>query len=124
MIEANGTAGKQRRAELVRGAFELLAEYSNGVHKNVLLRELQKRLPPRPNELTPTSRNRNAYTGHVGWGTSEAATGPDGEGAGWIRKSGDGHWAITLAGRQALEAFPDADGFMTEIKRLKALLRP
>lgn len=122
MTRADVTVGR-RRAELVRGAFGLLAEYPHGVHKNILMREMQKRFPPREGELTPTSRNRNAYTGHVGWGTSDAAAGPDGHGVGWIRKSGDGHWSITPAGRQALEIFPDANEFMAEIKRLKALLK-
>lgn len=121
MAEVNGTVGGGRRAELVRGAFEVLAEYSHGIRKDVLLREMRERFPPQEAELRRTSRNRDVYTGHVGWGTSEAAAGRDGLGIGWVRKSGDGHWTITEAGRHALDAFPDAESFMAEIKRLKAL---
>lgn len=114
---------KGRRAELVRGTFELLAEHPHGIHKDLLIREMQKRFPPLDAELKPTSRNRNAYTAHIGWGTSEASTGRDGQGVGWMKKSGNGHWSITEKGRQALETFPDAEQFMAEIKRLKALQR-
>lgn len=104
-----GPSTPQRRAVLVRGALELLAEHPMGLRRTEVAAQLKQQIPPLPKEAEPTESGRDRYLLGVTWGTSLGPTK-----AGWMVKDGAGRWSITAAGREALERHPDPVEFWEE----------
>ncbi|GLW96454.1 hypothetical protein Misp02_05410 [Microtetraspora sp. NBRC 16547] len=108
----------ERMATLMRELFVILSEHSDAVHKDVVIKELRRRHPPRPAELEPTSGDRDVYSHRVEWGVTDVSTGSLGNENGWATKM-RGPWAITQKGRQALAMYVDAEVFWHEARELR-----
>jgi hypothetical protein len=110
---ALGSSSADRRAALVRGTLELLAEHPLGLRRQEVGKLLKVRITPSPNELEITAtEGRDRYMLNIGWGTSTGPTQAE-----WMVKDGAGRWTITRAGREALERYPDPVEFWAASKR-------
>ena len=108
-----GSSSADRRAVLVRGAIELLAEHPLGLRRQEVGELLKERIAPLPGELEVTAaEGRDRYMLNIGWGTSTGPTQAE-----WMVKDGAGRWSITMAGREALDRYPDPAEFWAASKR-------
>jgi restriction system protein len=104
---------RTRVGELVRGVFQLLLPYPEGLPGKLVLERLPTIIPPTDfeNSTYPKRPDIRRYEKIVRFSTIAAVK------AGWLTKN-KGLWSLTDEGRGAFDRFPDPDAFALEANRL------
>ena len=107
---------RERRAKAQRLMTEIVSEHETGIHATDVIAELERRLPPEPNEIGQyeSRSGRSKFATHALFSSIGLAR------AGWLRKAW-GTWSITPEGRNALKQFPTPNEFQAEMQRLYKL---
>lgn len=113
MAEIEKIGNRRRGGELLRGVFELLLKYPEGLPVRSVLEGLVQIVPPTSFEKTayPHRPRVVRYDNNVMFVTIPAVK------AGWLIKE-KGVWRLTDAGHKAYKRFPDPDRFMREALQL------
>jgi 5-methylcytosine-specific restriction protein B len=101
----------ERRAVFLRELTAYLAEHGP-MHRNEIFAHLELTLAPTDSERKPLRRGKEDWSYQTGWHSIDLVR------AGWITKDGRGTWAITDAGRDALDRYPDSLSFRREAGEL------
>jgi len=111
---AEGGQEPVRRWLLYRALLEVLAEHGQPLRRFEAYERVTKRLEGRLTDYELAtfrdSDDTTRWRHNLGWGTTDMVA------AGWMTKSREG-WAITEAGREALETHPDGIGLDVESAR-------
>ncbi len=104
---------RQRSGELLRGVFQILLDYPDGLRAKDILRRLEEMVPPTEFEAStyPNRPTVRRYEKIVRFTTIAAVK------AGWLVKN-KGSWSLTDAGRGAFQKFRDPEEFNREAWRL------
>lgn len=104
---------RRRSGELVRGVFQILLKYPDGLRAKDVLARLEKVVPPTEFEAStyPSRPNVRRYEKIVRFATITVVK------AGWLVKN-KGWWSLTEEGRAAFEKFADPEEFNREAERL------
>lgn len=107
---------RERRGKAQRLMVEIVSEHESGIHATEVIKELERRLPPEPNETGQyeSHSGRTKYAVQVLFASIGLAR------AGWVRKV-RGMWSITPEGRSALKQYPNWSDFQAEMYRLYKL---
>jgi restriction system protein len=95
---------RKRTGELLRALFDLLIPHPEGVPAGEALKQLVLKVPPNEYEQGHFESGGNRYEKIVRWATVDCVK------AGWMVKN-HGRWAVTDAGREALQSLPDPEAF-------------
>jgi 5-methylcytosine-specific restriction enzyme B len=95
----------------MRLTLEVLAHAGQPMHRLEVMAALKARLSPSGGDVEMQSNTNEKWWSYVAWGTTDMTL------AGWMTKT-DGQWAITEAGLDALERYPDPAEFRAEAKKL------
>lgn len=95
---------QERVGEFLLGALAFLSERESATRQAVM-DHLERRLQPTLDEATADSKGR------VDWETRFLWTSVGMVKAGWITKDGNGIWAATTEGREALRRYPEPESF-------------
>ncbi len=106
-----------RRGLLLRTTLEILRDAGVGVRvpQPQVLDQLRQRVDLNAAELSVNDSGGTRWDYAIGWSTGDAAT------IGWMTKI-DG-WAITEAGIDALETYPDSDALWQALRHRRAEIR-
>lgn len=104
---------RKRSGELVRGVFQILLQYPDGLRAKEVLRQLEGLVPPTDFEANtyPNAPTVRRYEKIVRFSTIAVVK------AGWLVKS-KGSWLLTDEGRSAFEKFSNPEEFNREAGRL------
>jgi restriction system protein len=107
---------QERRGKAQRLITEIVSEHESGMHATEVIAELERRLPPEPEEIGQYEwgAGRSKYATQALFASIGLAK------AGWVRKV-RGTWSITPEGRSALKQYPGSNEFQTEMQRLYKL---
>jgi len=104
---------KKRQGELVRGVFQILLRYPDGLQAKNVLSRLEEVVPPTEFEAStyPNRPGVRRYEKIVRFSTIPVVK------AGWLEKN-KGYWSLTDEGRAVYERFVDPEAFYREARRL------
>lgn len=103
---------RARVGQGLRHIVDILSAHDEGLRHEVVMSELEKRMPPLPDESIESSvPGRTKYRLTMYFNTVGLTK------AGWITR-GKGTWRSTDAGRAALVSYPTSEPFLEEIDRL------
>ena len=104
---------RERRAEVARAIVELVAGEEQGIRRLELIRRLEAKIVPLPEE-------RGSYDAHPSltkFAVQSLFVSAGAVKAGWVKKQ-NGLWTITTEGRAALIQYPDANRFHEKLVEL------
>ena len=95
---------QQRVGEFLREGLSYLAQHESRTRQEVV-DHLETAMQPSPDESEPDKNDRPWWQTRFLWTSVGMVK------AGWMTKDGSGVWAVTPAGRQALDQYPDPESF-------------
>ena len=106
----------ERMGQVQRLMAEIVSKHESGIHATDVIAELERQLPPEPNERGhyETNSGKSKYEIQSLFASIGLVR------AGWIRKV-RGTWSITPEGRAALVQYPAVLEFSNELRRLYKL---
>jgi 5-methylcytosine-specific restriction protein B len=105
------SSAKRRNIPRLRAVVAYLAAQGGPTRRQDVLDHVEKLFPPVPDDLELV-RGTPRWMYNLLWRSSALAR------VGWVSKDGRGLWQVTDDGVRALELFPDARSFQTEVDRL------
>jgi restriction system protein len=103
---------RARVGQGLRYILDIVAAHDEGLRHEIIMEELERRMPPLQEENVPSSvPGRSKYRLQMYFNTVGLTK------AGWISR-GKGTWRATESGRIALATYPAAEAFLEEIDRL------